>query len=391
MKILAIETSCDETGVAIIEASGTEADFRFTVLGNALYSQIALHAQYGGVYPNLAKREHQKNFTPLLEQALTDAFGPPLSRGARGVLDDRIESTIRAELAREPELTDALIAYLSTIEVPDIDAIAVTSGPGLEPTLWVGVNAAKALSIAWNKPIVAVNHMEGHALLSAVEGDHFTAFEFPALAVLISGGHTELNVMTDWHTYKRIGETRDDAVGEAFDKVARLIGLPYPGGPQISKHAAEARAQNLPQEISLPRPMLRDDSYDFSFSGLKTAVRRVIEQTEDISEEFKMNLAREFEDAAADVIIHKATNAVEEYGIQTIIVGGGVAANTFIRQRMAETMATIDPAIKVLFPEKGNATDNALMIAIAGYFGAVRGEYAEIATLVANGNWRLAQ
>jgi N6-L-threonylcarbamoyladenine synthase len=345
MKLLAIETSCDETGIAIIEASGTEENFRFSTLSNALSSQMALHSPYGGVFPNLAKREHIKNIPIVLAQALKEA----------------------------------------QVELADIDVFAVTAGPGLEPALWTGINAAQELADTWNKLLVAVNHMEGHILLSAIESDHFVPFEFPALAVLISGGHTELDLMPTWRMYERIGQTRDDAVGEAFDKVARLIGLPYPGGPQISRLAADARLQNLPRTFELPRPMIHDTSFDFSFSGLKTAVRRIVEETEIKDTVFNMTLAREFEDAVTDVITHKAIKAVEEYDIRTIIVGGGVAANTYIREEMVQRIAKINTSTQVLFPAKGNATDNALMIAIAGYFHAVQGEYANPATLKAHG------
>ena len=222
MNILGIETSCDETAVCLIEASGDfGADFKFEILGNGLYSQAKLHEQYGGVFPNLARREHAKNLAPLLEDTLRDwDFNSHV-----GLTKSHI-AELRALLTREPELFEQLVKFFETHGKPDVDAIAVTNGPGLEPCLWVGVNFAKALSAAWNVPIVAVNHMEGHIMLSMAEGDSLAQAEFPLLALLISGGHTELVVSKEFQQYEVVGKTRDDAAGEAFDKVARLLGFP---------------------------------------------------------------------------------------------------------------------------------------------------------------------
>jgi N6-L-threonylcarbamoyladenine synthase len=412
MRILGIETSCDETAVCLIDATGDVGpDFKFNVLGNALLSQAKLHEQYGGVFPNLAKREHAKNLVPLLEHALKEANmlkNSPSSTSQR--------ADLRALLAREPELFEQLSLFLNAHEKPEIDAIAVTHGPGLEPCLWVGVNFAKALSLVWNLPIVAVNHMEGHIVMSLVDSSPIAAahsntspksevlefalhaFEFPVLALLISGGHTELVLSRSWQQYELIGQTRDDAAGEAFDKVARMLELPYPGGPEISKLAAHARQKNLPGQIllprtiTLPRPMLHEDNFDFSFSGLKTAARKLIEtgQGSTLSDEFKMEVAREFEDAVADVLVGKTMRAIEEYGANTIVVGGGVSANTYIRERLAQALARAGAPAKLLIPPPELATDNALMIALAGYFRAVKKEFIEPANLVAKGNLKLA-
>lgn len=381
MKILGIETSCDETAVCLIEASGDfGADFKFEILGNGLYSQAKLHEQYGGVFPNLAKREHAKNLVPMLEQALGKKY-----QGDSFILPAETESI----LEREPELFEQLVTFAQNYRKPDIDGIAVTSGPGLEPCLWVGVNFAKALSAAWNVPIVAVNHMEGHLMLSMAKGNSLAQAEFPLLALLISGGHTELVVSKKFQQYEVVGKTRDDAAGEAFDKVARLLGLPYPGGPEISRVAHAARSQNLNSVFTLPRPMLHEDNLDFSFAGLKTAVRKIVDADPGLSESDKAALAREFEDAVADVLVEKSIRAIDEFGANTILVGGGVSANTYIREQLKAALeAEGDPA-KLLVPPPELATDNALMIALAGYFRALKKDFIEPSKLVANGNLKL--
>ncbi|OGG73085.1 hypothetical protein A3A38_04290 [Candidatus Kaiserbacteria bacterium RIFCSPLOWO2_01_FULL_53_17] len=400
MRILGIETSCDETGICVIEAEGDFGhDFRFTVLGNALLSQAAIHTHYGGVFPNLAKREHEKNLVPLLESVLDQAaLNERLTKSLIGI--DKI-------LEREPELSRQLTIFLTKHGKPEIDVIAVTHGPGLEPALWVGVNFAKALAAAWKLPIVPVNHMEGHIILSAMSVEEINnnqiseikKFKFPLLSLLISGGHTELVLSKEWMTYELLGQTRDDAVGEAFDKVARLLGLPYPGGPEISRLATKARTSrlNLDGKIALPRPMIDTDDFDFSFSGLKTAVRKIVEAHEPLSENMKMEIAREFEDAAADVLVAKTMRAIEEYGAQTVLVGGGVSANTHIREQLASSIKDYGYGTKLLIPPPELATDNALMITLAGYFRAKknppsagrRSGFAEPDSIRANGNLKL--
>ena len=378
MKILAIETSCDETGVCLMDASGTfGTDFRYTILGDALLSQVAVHAPFGGVYPNLAKREHEHNLVPVLTECLTKASA--LAPGNGGTFDTTL-------LDREPTLAGLLSTFLSIYARPQIDAIAVTTGPGLEPALWVGINFAKALAQAWNLPLVAVNHMEGHVLIAAATEDSVVPIEFPALSLLVSGGHTELVLSREWGDYTVVGSTRDDAAGEAFDKSARLLGLPYPGGPEISKLASLARAENILSEITLPRPMLHEKSFDFSFSGLKTAVRREVERLQPLSDTQKKMFAREVEDAIVEVLVAKTAHAAEEYAAQTIIVGGGVSANGYLKSAIH---TRLDSLGLVLFPTPDLATDNARMIAFAGYYHAERGEFADPSLVRAQGGLKI--
>ncbi|MDB5238276.1 MAG: hypothetical protein JWM46_546 [Candidatus Kaiserbacteria bacterium] len=388
MKILSIETSCDETAVCLLEATGDfDADFSYKVLGNALFSQAHLHAQYGGVFPNLAKREHAKNLVPLLEEALRQASA--LSASAAQSLQGVPLESLQASLAREPELLEKIIPFIESYQKPDIDAIAVTYGPGLEPALWVGINFAKALSYVWNVPLVPVNHMEGHVMMSMVQNGAMRGFEFPVLSLLISGGHTELILSREWMKYERIGETRDDAAGEAFDKVARLMELPYPGGPVISQLAAEARLQGVPLELKFTPPMLNSKDYDFSFSGLKTEVRKVVEAAQPLTDDKKKEIALAFENAVAHVLVHKTIKAVEEFDVHTVVVGGGVSANSFIRSELAAKLAQRDASASLLVPAPEFATDNALMIAIAGYFHALRKDFAQPEAISATGNLRL--
>lgn len=413
MKILGIETSCDETGVSLIDASGSfGTDFEFKLLGDALYSQAKLHEQYGGVFPNVAKREHARNLVPLLQEVLLQAGTHPEYQGEPLIHRDqsRISSprmpnigTLHLEtlFSREPELSEQLSTFLARHDTPKIDCIAVTNGPGLEPCLWVGVNFAKALAAAWNIPLVATNHMEGHIMLSLMEQNKLASFEFPLLALLISGGHTELVLSREFQRYEVVGKTRDDAAGEAFDKVARLLGLPYPGGPEISKLAAQARVQEPPlykpasqgSPLRLPRPMIHEDNLDFSFSGLKTAVRKLVEQHttqgSPLSAEDKTRIAREFEDSVADVLVEKTMRAIDQFGANTIVVGGGVSANTYIRERLKQALDEEGNPARLLIPPPALATDNALMISLAGYFRAIKKEFAAPDGLVANGNLKL--
>ena len=389
MRILAIETSCDETAIAIVEAEGSAGDATFRILGNALLSQVELHAKYGGVYPNLAKREHAKNLVPILAAALEEAG---LLVEERQELSQDVRDTVAKTLEREPALDETTLAFLSETERPALDAIAVTAGPGLEPALWVGINFAKALSLAWSVPIVAANHMEGHVLAALATQDGKTLAvrdtELPVLALLISGGHTELVLMRDWLSYELIGRTRDDAVGEAFDKVARMLDLPYPGGPAVSKLAEEDREDEASNPFRLPRPMIHEDTCDFSFAGLKTAVLYLLKGREPLSPMEKRQLAREFEDAVADVLWSKTERALEKTGAKTLAVGGGVSANAHIR-RVFERKAE-ESSVALRIPEASLTTDNALMIAMAGYLRALRTGFTEPDALRANGNLHLA-
>ncbi|MBI2673753.1 MAG: tRNA (adenosine(37)-N6)-threonylcarbamoyltransferase complex transferase subunit TsaD [Candidatus Zambryskibacteria bacterium] len=336
MKILAIETSCDETAIALLDIKGALEKPNIKILGNTLLSQVALHEQYGGVYPNLAKREHEKNLPPLLNQTLREARENP--------------------------------------EKPDLDYIAVTNGPGLEPALWVGINFATTLGKRWNKPVIPVNHMEGH-LVSVLFRDENAKIknqneklELPALGLLVSGGHTELVYIKDFGNYEIIGRTRDDAVGEAFDKAARMLGLPYPGGPEISRLAEKARKRTTKDRIKLPRPMIHSGNLDFSFSGLKTAVLYRLQKEEKITDIFKEDMARAFEDAAVEVLIDKTGKALLELEdkIVTLIVAGGVSANTYLSQEL-EKLVNQFPNLTLKMPSKLLTTDNAIMIGIAAF------------------------
>lgn len=406
MKILAIETSCDETAIAIVEANGNEKSAQFRVLGNALLSQIDIHKEYGGVFPTLAKREHAKNLVPILEAALEEA---ELLHEDTQAMPKETHDKIADILSREPELCEPFLDFISESERPAIDAIAVTAGPGLEPALWVGINFARALALIWEKPLVAVNHLEGHILAALARGNDETLVienvELPLLALLISGGHTELVVMKKWLEYELVGQTRDDAVGEAFDKVARMLDLPYPGGPEISRLAEESRDHALRRRLGtgseeaekesaeilfkLPRPMLRDATCDFSFAGLKTAVLYLLKDKK-ISEKDKKHLAREFEDAVADVLWKKTARALDETGARTLAIGGGVSANRHIRRIFAEHMKEEYPDVSLCISADTLTTDNAVMIALAGFYRALRGDFSAADSLVANGNRSLA-
>jgi len=373
MRILSIETSCDETGIAIVETSPSENGMSITVLADTLNSQALLHAEYGGVYPSLAKREHAKNLGPLFLEALTQA--DMFEKASTPEVSTETLSELKDLFEREPELFVYLGTLLAQIQKPAIDAIAVTYGPGLEPALWVGVNFAKALARAWGIPIMPMNHMEGHmaaALVQEKDETHFTisAPQLPALSLLISGGHTDLILIKEWtdgnhfHDYERIGGTRDDAVGEAFDKTARLLGLPYPGGPEIAKLAQEAREEGLAQPFTLPRPMVKTEDYDFSFSGLKTAVRTLMQTIGEPTLEQKKQIAREVEDAITDVLVAKTRRAIDAYGIKSLIIGGGVSANNTIRDALEKVVHEYAD-IHLYKPSPTLSTDNGRMIAFA--------------------------
>jgi N6-L-threonylcarbamoyladenine synthase len=363
MRILSIETSCDETAVSIVEAVGTFPQARYTVLGNSLFSQIDIHREYGGVFPMVAKREHARTLVPMLMRALGEA---KLLVPADETLVEEHHEALYTLLAREEGLADSLIHFLEQYEKPPVDLIAVTNGPGLEPTLWVGINFARALSKAWDIPVAPINHMEGHILSSIFDGETIPEIVFPAVSLLISGGHTELILMREWGHYEKIGETRDDAVGEAFDKVARMLSLPYPGGPEIGNLALVAREKKLPSFVQLPRPMLESGDFDFSFSGLKTAVRYAV-QNKTLTHGEKASVAREFEDAVATVLLRKTKNAIDRHNAQTLIVGGGVSANTYIRETFKEYFWKEYPMVTVYLPPRNLSTDNSIMIALAGH------------------------
>jgi N6-L-threonylcarbamoyladenine synthase len=391
MKILAIETSCDETAISLLNCTETDTGTDFSVLGNVVHSQVDIHREFGGVFPAMAKREHQKNLVPVLLKIINQEI----------IANESVTSDpdIDIILEKESELLEQFNCYILSIEKPDIDVICVTSGPGLEPALWVGISFAKALGALWNIPVVPVNHMEGHILSVLVPeniSETFTfssnTFALPALALLISGGHTEMVLVKNIGDYELIGKTRDDAVGEAFDKVARILGLPYPGGPEVSKLALQHDKTAI-SSIILPRPMIHSKDYDFSFSGLKTAVLYTVRDIKEsnngtIPENVKSEIAYEFQEAAAEVITKKSKSAIHDLGIQTLIVGGGVSANGRIKQSLRDTVSEIIPAEQIYFPTRELTGDNALMIALAGYFKYKKNpnDFQNSENIRANGN-----
>ncbi len=335
MKILAIETSCDETGIALLDARGGIRSPKFSVLENLVSSQIPIHRPFGGVVPNLAKREHLKNL-PLLFKKLM------------------------AKHSRNGKLP--------------ADLIAVTVGPGLEPALWTGIGFAKTLSKEYKKPLVGANHLEGHLysfLLpqKAAKNIPSSLSEiFPAIVLIVSGGHTVLLRMDSFSKWRRLGETRDDAAGEAFDKVARLLDLPYPGGPEIERFAQRGN----PHAVAFPRPMLHEKNYDFSFSGLKTAVLyhvRGLGSPEAI-QNAAPDIAASFEQAASDVLIAKTIRAAESYDAHSIILCGGVAANKFLQNNLRA--AAKKAHCRLFVPRANYHGDNAAMIGAAGYLAQLR-------------------
>ena len=323
MKILSIETSCDETGAAILECTGELPQPTFKVLANSLLSQIDIHKEYGGVFPMLAKREHEKNLPILLDKTLKE----------------------------------------SGVDPKDLDYIAVTAGPGLEPALWAGIVFAKELGEKWGKPVVPINHMEGHLFSFLFEAK--AEIRFPAIALLVSGGHTELVLVESFSNFKIIGQTKDDAVGEAFDKTARILGLEYPGGPKISKLAKDARERTSEDKFNFPRPMLKSNNFDFSYSGLKTAVLYTVRKIENMSEETREDLARSFEEAAIEPLIYKTKKAIEDYSAKSLILGGGVSANTYLQSEVQKLGEDLD--VNIYKPTSEVTTDNAIMIGVSAY------------------------
>ncbi|OGI63669.1 tRNA (adenosine(37)-N6)-threonylcarbamoyltransferase complex transferase subunit TsaD [Candidatus Nomurabacteria bacterium RIFCSPHIGHO2_01_FULL_40_20] len=353
MKILAIETSADETGVSILEIKKSSKGPIFEVLANTIASQIKLHTQYGGIYPMMAKREHAKNLPILFKKVIKKS------------------------------------------KIKKVDLVAVTSGPGLEPALWTGIVFAKEKALEWKVPLMPVNHMEGHIL--SVFGKNKGSFKipkinYPCLSLLVSGGHTELVLVKKFgnkrNQYKIIGETLDDAVGEAFDKVARMLSLPYPGGPEISKLAEETRKnKNLVVGVlSLPRPMLKSKDFNFSYSGLKTAVLYLIRKLGKLDEATKMQIALEFENAAIEPLVYKTKKAIEKYKAKTLIVAGGVSANKHLRRVIKKEIK-----IKTLFPDKNLSTDNSIMIGMTAYMKYLKNNkrVPRPASIKAEGNLRL--
>ena len=313
--VLGIESTCDETGVGIVQGN--------RLLANALHSSMDEHSKYGGVVPEVAARAHLEAIRPTLEKALAEA----------------------------------------KLTMNDIDAIAVANGPGLAGALMVGIGAAKGLALAHNKPLYAVNHLVGHVGADVLERG---AVELPTIALLVSGGHTSLLLVRHLlNDVELLGETIDDAAGEAFDKVARVLGLPYPGGPQIDKLAADGQANiRFPRGLTLPKDM-EQHRYDFSFSGLKTAVARHVEKLQDAGEEFsKAGVAASFREAVVDVLLTKAINACKDFGVNRLLLGGGVVANARLREEAQIRCAA--NGIELRIPRFQLCTDNGAMIAALG-------------------------
>lgn len=369
MKILAIETSCDETGIAILESHQAEFNRPVKILSNLVASQVSVHRRWGGIVPNLARREHQRNLIPLLSESLREA--ETMTPRRRWTLTTREKRIISQTLRREPQLSKKLANFLKRWSRPEIDLMAVTIGPGLEPALWTGANLTLTLSQIWQIPFVPVNHIEAHIVANWL--DDSQPQEWPMIALVVSGGHTELALMKNSNSYKIIGQTRDDAAGECFDKTARVLDLGYPGGPTISKLAEKWRATDQEKapaeirEISLPRPMIGSQDYDFSFSGLKTAVlyrhQGYPERTKK-SAYYKLKMAAEIEDAINDVLINKTVEAAKQHQVKTILIGGGVAANRPLRNRLAERAQ--EGGFNFFVPPVKFCTDNAAMIALTG-------------------------
>ena len=321
--ILAIESSCDETAAAVVK-NGRE------VLSNVISSQIDLHTLYGGVVPEIASRKHVENIDGVIKKALADAG--------------------------------------MTLE--EMDAIGVTYGPGLVGALLVGLAEAKALAYAAGKPLIGVHHIEGHICANYIQNKDFAP---PYMALVVSGGHSHLVYVSDYGKYEIMGHTRDDAAGEAFDKIARVLGLGYPGGPLIDKLAKEGN----PKAVDFPRVRMDKNSLDFSFSGVKTAVINYLHKLEQNGEEYnKADIAASFQDAVTDVLCEHTIEAAEQKNSKIIALAGGVASNSALREKMTKLAGEKD--IKVVYPEPILCTDNAVMIACAGYYGYLEKNFADM-------------
>ena len=333
MLVLGIETSCDETGIALYDSEKG-------LIGHTLHSQIKLHAEYGGVVPELASRDHIRHIIPLIDKLLKD----------------------------------------QSMTVHSIDSVAYTAGPGLSGALLVGSCVAEAIACSLNIPSVPIHHLEGHLLAPMLEEE---SPSFPFLALLVSGGHSQLIHVTAIGDYKIIGDTLDDAAGEAFDKTAQLLGLGYPGGAALSALAEKGEAF-----FNLPRPLLNSHGYDFSFSGLKTAVLTLIKKQEFLTETIKENIAFEFQEAITDVLVKKSLLALENLNLDQLVVSGGVGANKQLRQKLIQQSK--DKNFKVFFPALEFCTDNGAMIALAGalrHHLSAKNDYK----FTVNPRWRLSE
>ena len=327
MRILGIETSCDETGVAIY-------DEEKGLIANQLHTQIALHADYGGVVPELASRDHIRKLAPLLQAALEEAH----------------------------------------LTAKDIDGVAYTSGPGLVGALLVGSTVARSLAYAWNVPAIGVHHMEGHLLAPMLEEN---PPHFPFVALLVSGGHTQLVRVDGVGRYELLGESIDDAAGEAFDKTAKLLGLDYPGGAALARLALKG----TPNRFAFPRPMTDRPGLDFSFSGLKTfaanTLHQVMQEEGELTEQSKADIAYAFQEAVVDTLAIKCKRALKQTGLKRLVIAGGVSANKQLRQTLAELMQQLGG--EVFYPQPQFCTDNGAMIAYAGFLRLKQGQQQDLA------------
>ena len=308
MITLGIETSCDETAVDLFDSNKG-------LIGESVFSQIDLHSEYGGVIPELASRDHCKKIIQIYKHAL------------------------------------------GSIDPAEIDYVAYTAGPGLLGALLIGENFAQGLALSLNKPLIPVNHLEAHLMAPFLDEEKV---EFPFLTLLVSGGHSLIIDVQGLNQYKILGQSRDDAVGEAFDKVAKLIGLGYPGGPEIERVAQDGD----PMAFNFPQPMLHSSDYDFSFSGLKTAVLYAVQDIEEINSQIQADIAASFQHAATEVLIKKITKALEDTGRESIVLAGGVAANKLLRSKISLLKSKLN--VDVLYPPLSHCTDNAAMIAYLG-------------------------
>lgn len=347
MRILAIESSCDETAMAILSENGKALNLET----NLVNSQIDIHKQYGGVVPEVASRQHLQNIIPLLEETL------------------------------------------GKDKLSNIDYLAVTSGPGLISSLLLGVTVAKSLSFASNKPLIASNHIEGHVYSNWPSNPELFGNEekyFPSLSLVVSGGHTELVLIKGHGDYQLLGCTLDDAVGEAFDKVAKLLSLGYPGGPIVSKLAETGNDKFF----DLPRPMINSGDYNFSFSGIKTAVLYALEKIREVNKKDIANMCASFQTAVTDVLVQKTIKAAKEYDVNSILLSGGVSANKVLRERLSG--AAESAGIKLFYPELKYTGDNAAMIAVAAYYNLKNNKAriftpSEVGKLQVEPNWQLSK
>ncbi|MDD4995199.1 MAG: tRNA (adenosine(37)-N6)-threonylcarbamoyltransferase complex transferase subunit TsaD [Patescibacteria group bacterium] len=336
MKILGIETSCDETALAVVETDGRD----FKVIKNLVYSQIPIHEKYGGVVPEVAARAHVEKMPELL-----------MSLGSR--------------------------------DGKGIDAIAVTHGPGLVTSLRVGVETAKTLAWLWKKPLVGINHIEGHIMANWLApirkiqnpNNKFQNIRFPAIALVVSGGHTELFLMPRLGEYKKIGQTLDDAAGEAFDKVAKILDIGYPGGPAVARWAESGRTD----AFDFPRPMLDRPDFNFSFSGLKTAVLYQVmkNKSKTKNQKYMADVCASFQEAVVDTLVGKTIKAAQASGVKIIMLGGGVSANAWLRRELEMGVTKFLPNVGLVLPEIKYTGDNAAMIAAAGYLHAIKKDFID--------------